>query len=360
MSEGLILLVAAVAGWVITSVLVPLLARICHRRGWLDQPGPRKAHPHPTPRLTGVALFFSIWVPLLAAVWFAPTHVAEFLPSAIPIITGAILILGVGVIDDFHPLSGAVKLTAQATVGTFLYAVGIGFDRLWIPFVGGVGLGILSWPVTLLWFLILVNSINIIDGMDGLAVSTTAVATLTLIWVSWIHHLPATALGSAALFGGLVAFWRFNRPPARVFMGDSGSLTLGYFIAVVALLVPIKRFTVVAFFVPVFALLLPLAEAAMTLGRRSLSGTNPLGADAGHIHHRLLEHGFSARRILIVYNVLAVILGTFCVGLRYANRRVLAAVLGFFVLSILVALGIILRPRTLGSTGHRHGVGDED
>jgi UDP-GlcNAc:undecaprenyl-phosphate GlcNAc-1-phosphate transferase len=358
-SDTLVLLGALAAGWIITRLFVPLIARICRSRGWLDHPGPRKLHAHPTPRLTGVALFLSIWTPVLVAAWLLPTHVAELLPSALPVLTGAVLILMLGIVDDLHPLSGGVKLGVQAIVGTFLYAVGIGFDRLWVPFVGGVSLGFLSWPVSLFWFLVLLNAVNIIDGMDGLAVSTTAVATVALVWVSWTHHLPAVALGSVALLGGLIAFWRYNRPPAAVFMGDSGSLSLGYFFAIVALLVPIKRFTVVAFFVPILALLLPLVEAVVTLGRRFLSGANPLGADAGHIHHRLLELGWSPRRILITYNVLAVVLGGFCVGLRYVNRRVLAVGLGFFVLSILAALGIILRQRTDGTAEYRRRTGDE-
>ena len=359
MNEAGILLGALAAGWIITSLLVPLIARLCLRRGWLDRPGPRKLHVRPTPRLTGIALFPSIWGPLLIASWLVPSHAAEFLPSALPVIAGAVLILGLGIIDDLRPLSGAVKLCSEAIVGTLLYGVGIGFDRLWIPFVGGITLGVLSWPVSLLWFLLLLNAVNIIDGMDGLAVSTTAVASVTLIWVSWTHHLLIIAVGASALLGGLIAFWRHNRPPAKVFMGDSGTLTVGYFIAVVALLVPIKRFTVVAFFVPVLALLLPLAEAVVTLGRRSLSRVNPLGADADHIHHRLLKRGWSPRRILLTYNALAVVLGAFCVALRYVNRRVLAVVLGFFVLSLLATLAIILHSRTEGTAAYRHRADDE-
>ena len=100
-------------------------------------------------------------------------------------------------------------------------------------------------------------------------------------------------VGAAALLGGLVIFWRYNKPPAKIFMGDSGSLSLGYFFAMVALFAPIKRFTALAFFVPILALLLPLLEAALSFGRRSLSGANPLRGDVGHLHHQLIAAGWS-------------------------------------------------------------------
>ncbi|MBI3873247.1 MAG: undecaprenyl/decaprenyl-phosphate alpha-N-acetylglucosaminyl 1-phosphate transferase [candidate division Zixibacteria bacterium] len=352
MTDLAVLAGAAASGWVITRFLVPPLAALCRRRGWLDQPGPRKSHLRPTPRLTGVALFAAIWVTLVLCALFLPRWIGEFASHATVTLAGALLMLALGVVDDLRPLSGLAKLIGQASIGSLLFAGGIGFDRLWVPFVGGIELGILSWPVTLVWFLVLVNAVNIIDGMDGLAVSTTAVATLPLIWVSWTLHLPAIWIGAAALCGGLIAFWKYNRPPATVFMGDSGSLTLGYFLAIVALLAPIKRFTALAFFVPILALLLPLAESAFAFGRRSWARTNPLGADSGHLHHRLLDAGWSQGRILIAYNGFALALGAFCVGFRYGNRRLLAILLGIFVLSIILGLGIILRQR-VGSGSNR-------
>jgi UDP-GlcNAc:undecaprenyl-phosphate GlcNAc-1-phosphate transferase len=347
-SDLLLLLLSLIAGAVVAQLAVPPLAALCHRHGWLDQPSPRKPHPRATPRLTGIALYLAIWVPLAAATVLAPTQMTEFSGHLLALWLGSLLVLALGILDDVKPQTSVVKLSVQTVAGTLLFLSGLGFDRVWIPFVGGLPLGLFAWPVTILWFLVLANAINIIDGLDGLAVSTTAIGTLTLIWVSWTINLPPVWVGAAALLGGLVIFWRYNKPPAKVFMGDSGSLSLGYFFAMMALFAPIKRFTALAFFVPILALLLPLLEAGLSFGRRSLSGKNPLRGDVGHLHHQLLAAGWSPHRILVAYNLVAVVVGGFCVAFRYGNRRVLTLILGIFVLSLLVSLGIILRRRTLG------------
>jgi UDP-GlcNAc:undecaprenyl-phosphate GlcNAc-1-phosphate transferase len=345
----------AAFSWLTTTLLVPIVGRLCHRRGWLDQPGAQKVHPHPTPRLTGIALFIAIWFPLVMLTVIFPHWLIGFRDQALPILSGAIVILAVGIVDDLRPLPGSAKLGVQFLVGSFLYLSGVNFGRLWIPFVGGFELGVLSWPVTVLWFLVLVNAVNIIDGLDGLAVGTTAVAALTLLWVSETLALRPIGIGTAGLFGGLVAFWRYNRHPAQVFMGDVGSLSLGYFFAVVALMAPIKRFTAVAFFVPIFALFLPLAESAFSVWRRSLNGTNPLRADYGHLHHRLLAAGWSPRAIVRAYMLVTGVFGVFSVLMRYGNRRLVAVGIGIFVLLIAGVLGIIFRRRGKSAVSRRTG-----
>lgn len=348
MSKPLLLFMALALGAGIVAIFVPLIERLCRKRGWLDRPRAGKIHPQPTPRLTGIALYLALWTVLLTASILAPAAMAEFNAHAFAFWAGGLAILVVGIIDDLRPLTSIPKLAVEIAVGSLLYWSGMGFDRLWIPFVGGVPLGVLSWPVTLLWFLIVVNAVNIIDGLDGLAASTTAIGAATLVWISWDLHLPAVWVGAAALVGGLLVFLRFNRPPARVFMGDSGALSLGYFFAIVALFAPIKRFTALAFFVPILALLIPLLESVLSVGRRTWAGTNPLRGDTGHLHHQLLAAGYTPRQILIYYNLVAFCVGCFCVAFRYANRRVTALLLGIFVLSVLGGLGIILRRRSQG------------
>jgi UDP-GlcNAc:undecaprenyl-phosphate GlcNAc-1-phosphate transferase len=346
-SDFTLLAIAVVLGAAVMQVTLPPIAVVCRKRGWLDLPRPGKIHTNPTPRLTGVSIYLSIWVPLFAASLFAPDLMKEFNAHAAVFWLGGLAILALGVIDDARPLSSWPKLIVQIVIGSMLYWSGIGFDRLWIPFVGGASLGLFAWPVTLLWFLLVVNAVNIIDGLDGLAASTTAIGAVSLIWVSWDIHLPPVWVGAGALLGGLLVFLRYNRPPAKVFMGDSGSLSIGYFFAMVALFAPIKRFTALAFFVPILALLLPLLESAFSVGRRSLAGNNPFRGDTGHLHHQLLRAGLSHKQILLIYNSVAAVVGAFCVAFRHGNRRVLAAALGIFVLSVVAGLGIILRRRKL-------------
>lgn len=346
MSHPALLGLSFVIGIIVVAVLVPLIAALCRRRGWLDRPRPGKIHADPTPRLTGVALYAALWTALLAASVIHPEAMAEFNAHAFAFWFGGLAILIVGVVDDLHPLTSLPKLAVEIAVGSLLFWSGMGFDRLWIPFVGGMPLGIFSWPVTLLWFLVVVNAVNIIDGLDGLAASTTAVGAATLVWVSWDIHLPPVWIGAAALLGGLLVFLRWNRPPARVFMGDSGALSLGYFFAIVALFAPIKRFTALAFFVPILALMIPLSESLLSVGRRTWAGANPLRGDTGHLHHQLLQAGFTQKQILVYYNFVAFVVGCFCVAFRYSNRRIVAGLLGIFVLSVLGGLGIILRRRS--------------
>ncbi len=345
MSDFGLLILSALLGAAVTQLTIPPLAKLCWQRGWLDQPRVGKIHLKPTPRLTGTAIYLSIWIPLLVASLYVPELMREFNEHALVLWAGGIAILAIGMIDDLHPLTSLPKLTVEIIVGTMLYWSGIGFDRIWIPFVGGMSLGPLAWPVTLLWFIVVVNAVNIIDGLDGLAASTTAIGAISLIWVSWEIRLPPVWLGAGALLGGLLIFLRYNWPPAKVFMGDSGSLSIGYFFAMVALFAPIKRFTALAFFVPILALLLPVLESIFSIGRRSIRGANPLRGDTGHLHNQLLRAGITQKKVLLIYNFVAVAVGGFCIAFRHGNRRILILALGIFVLSVLGGLGIILRRR---------------
>lgn len=331
-----------VAGWLIVTATVPPIARFCHRRGLLDLPGARKVHEKPTPRLTGVSLFLGLWGSVALLLFVYPERMTDLRTHALPVYSAATLTLLIGIWDDVHPIGGWFKLAAQVVAGIPLVIGGVGFSQVWVPFIGGVDLGWLSAPVTMVWFLVLVNAINIIDGVDGLATAVTAIATLAVIWVAWVHKLPPIWLASVALLGTLSAFWRFNRAPAKVFMGDSGSLTLGCFFAIVALLAPIKRFTALAFFVPLIALLLPLGESILSILRRSVKGGSPLQADVGHLHHMLLNAGWRPNQVVALYSVITAMFGAFCVAYGYINRRWLTLGLVFFVLLLGVGLAIIL------------------
>jgi UDP-GlcNAc:undecaprenyl-phosphate GlcNAc-1-phosphate transferase len=345
MNRSYLIAAAVACGIALAGFLTPVIARICHARGWLDQPGPRKLHRQPTPRVTGLVLFLGIWVPALIISFVFPEISREFQPFVLPVFLGALVVLLLGIVDDLRDLSSPFKLAIQVIVGLALYFSGVSFTHLWIPFVGGFELGVFSAPVTVLWFVVMVNAVNIIDGLDGLAVATTAVATATVLWVSLTLQLDLIAVAAAGCLGGLLGFWRYNKPTAKVFMGDTGSLSLGYFFAVLALLAPIKRFTVVAFFVPVLALFLPLAESGLSVVRRSAKGRNPLRGDRGHLHHRLLAVGWPPQRIIIAYSAVTAVFGVFSVMMRYGNRRLVALGISIFVLLLGVGLGIILRKR---------------
>lgn len=348
MRDPWLIIGSGIAAWMLVLAIVPPIRTFCHRFGYLDRPGARRIHKTPTPRLTGIAFFLAFWCVVLVAGWLWPAGLADLKQHTLAVYAGALIVVLLGIADDLRPLPGYVKLSAEIVAFVPLWLSGIGFERLWIPFIGGIDLGLLSLPVSLLWFLALVNAVNVIDGVDGLATATSAVVALTLIWITWTLKLyPLTILG-AVILGMLAGFWRYNRPPASVFMGDSGALFLGYLFAVIALLAPIKRFTALAFFVPLIAMLLPLGESALSVVRRTISGRNPIRADVGHLHHMLLEAGWSHGRVAGVYAAVTAVFGAFCIGFHYVNRRLLTVALAFFVLLLGGALAIFLNRNRAG------------
>lgn len=355
------IIVSAVAASILVLVSVPPLRTFCHRYGYLDRPGARRIHTTPTPRLTGIAFFGAFWCAVLIIGWTWPERLADLKQHAFPVFAGSLIVALLGIVDDLRPLPGYAKLGAEIVAFVPLWLSGIGFDRLWIPFIGGVDLGFWSLPVSLLWFLALVNAVNVIDGVDGLATATSAVVALTLIWITWTLNLKPLTILSAVILGALAGFWRYNRPPASVFMGDTGALFLGYLFAVIALLAPIKRFTALTFFVPLIAMLLPLGESALSVVRRTISGRNPIRADVGHLHHMLLAAGWNPDRVVAAYAAVTAVFGAFCIGFHYVNRRLLTVALAFFVLLLGGALAIFLNRNRAegGNTDYTQSAGEE-
>ena len=159
MNDSALLALVIALGAAVMQVTLPPVAAVCRRRGWLDRPREGKIHSTPTPRLTGVSIYLSIWAPLFAASLLIPDSMIEFNAHAAVLWSGGLAILALGMVDDVHPLSSWPKLIVQIAIGSMLFWSGIGFDRLWIPFVGGASLGLLALPVTLLWFLVVVNAV---------------------------------------------------------------------------------------------------------------------------------------------------------------------------------------------------------
>ncbi len=344
------ILLAAVAA-ILTLLAARGLIKIGHQRGWLDFPDSRKRHPTAVPPLGGVGIFVVFWLIVLLSEVIRPTVLSLFRPEALPIFAGGFAIFLVGLVDDFQPLRAGHKLAAQVVVALWLWGNGLQITLIWVPTVGGVPLGPLSLPVTFLWFLILVNAINIIDGLDGLAAGVSMIGLVSLMITGIRLHIPDVIVLSFVLFGSLAGFLAYNRPPARIFLGDSGSLTLGYFFAVMAMWLPIKRYTVVAVYVPLLALLVPLLEAGLSVIRRTSQGARPMSADRGHIHFRLLERGLSERAVRTIFFGLSGIGVLFSLAVAYGNRRLWLVVFGFFMLLLSACFYILLRSSKIRGDG---------
>ena len=281
------------------------------KRGWIFQPSLlRHVHRHPLPRVGGVAIYVSSWlvavVILLVLSINTPDAARTFARTLLVIATPATLIFGVGLLDDFRDLRARTKLGAQIIAAVLLYCSGLRVTYLGAIF-GTSALGpFLALLLTVTWVVAITNAFNLIDGLDGLAAGSALFSTLVVFVVSIFQHNPAVAILAAVLAGSILGFLRYNFNPASIFLGDSGSLYIGFMLSAVALAGSQKSSTIVAIAIPVVSFGLPILDVTVAILRRFLRGSPLFEADAEHIHHKLLKRGWSHRdAVLILYGVSA-------------------------------------------------------
>jgi len=342
------------------ALLLPIAIRLAHRYDLLDRPGRHKRHKRPVPILGGAAMFISFWAAGGFAAVVFPQVFGEHLHSLPYVLAGSLIIFFVGLSDDLTPLSAWVKLAAQVTAGLVLYLGGLKIDPLTIPFIGSVAVGSLSPLITVLWVVGLSNAINLIDGLDGLAAGVSLVGAISLAVIGGIFGTGSVVLYSCGLIGFLMVFLVFNRYPARIFLGDSGALQLGFYFAVISLLVPIRTYTATALYLPLLTLAVPILETVVSFSRRLVAGKNVMKADRRHLFHYLSLAGLSPRRIVVVFYSISTVFGLFAVAMIYLNRRWVFAFLVLFMVVIFAAFYILMaslnRPRHgLSHTDRRLG-----
>ena len=307
-----ILLALAVA-FVISFAVTPVVSSFAKKVGAIDVPDhKRHIHSHPIPRMGGLAIFIGF---LLAVLLFA-----QITPQVRGILLGAILIVVVGAIDDVMNLNAWLKISIQ-----ILAAV--------IAVLSGV-IGILAVPVTILWIVGVTNSVNLIDGLDGLACGVSAIAAMSMLVVSLLVSDANinVAVILAALVGGCLGFIPYNLNPAKIFMGDTGALMLGYIMATVSVIGMFKFYAIVTFVLPVLALAVPLSDTIFAFTRRILRGQSPFHADRGHFHHKLLDMGLNQKQAVAVLYAVSAILGLAAVLLTSTGiMRVIVAVIAFAI-----------------------------
>ncbi|HUV30992.1 MAG TPA: MraY family glycosyltransferase [Acidobacteriota bacterium] len=329
-------------GLVAGAVLVPVAMRIAVAYDLMDRPGHHKRHKKPVPILGGAAMFVSFWLAIGIAALLFPDVLGEQLPVLPYVLAGALIIFLVGLSDDLSPLSPWIKLAAQVAAGLMLYMGGMKIDPLTIPFVGSVGIGPLSILVTVLWVVGLSNAINLIDGLDGLAAGVSLIGAGTLVAVGTIYGVQPVVIFACTLIGFLAVFLWYNRYPARIFLGDSGSLQLGYYFAVISLLVPIRTLTAAALYLPLLTLGVPILETVVSLSRRLVAGRSLMKADRRHLFHYLSLAGLSPRTVVILFYGLSLAFGVFTVAMIYLNRRWVFGFLVLFMVVISVAFYIFM------------------
>jgi len=318
---------------------VRLLAHPLRQAGILDRPGERKVHIKVMPRLGGLAIYISFIASVLL--------IHELTGLLAGFLIGVSLIVALGVIDDFWGISPGLKLTGQLLAAGAVIPFGLKVDFLTNPFTGGlVVLGFISIPVTIIWLVAMTNAINLIDGLDGLAGGISCIAAFTIAAVSWWQwrqpggtssQLEAAIL-ALILAAAIVGFLRYNFHPARIFLGDSGSMFLGFSLASISIMGVAKSTTFLSLFIPIVIFGVPILDTACAILRRYFNKQPIFQADHEHIHHRLLAVGFSHRQaVLLIYGV-SIILGVsaFILAMLTTNQAVVLLV----VLVILAVIGV--------------------
>ena len=292
MTTTLIPIVCAVVAALAVVALTPLAAQLARAVGAVAEPKGRSIHDRPTPLLGGLAILAAFLIPVI---YYLPT----FDTQARALIVGAILIAFVGALDDVFDLSPALKLIGQAGCAVIPVAAGLTIDHLTLPFVGVGDLGVAEYPVTVLWFVALANMINFTDGMDGLAAGISGIGLTTFAILAASLDRATPAIIAASLAGAAVGFLAHNFHPARVFMGDAGSLLLGFVIAGVAVGGVMKSAAAVAIGLPLIVLAIPILDTSFVILKRLKHGMPVYSADKSHFHHRFFTIGWSQRRTVM-------------------------------------------------------------
>jgi UDP-GlcNAc:undecaprenyl-phosphate GlcNAc-1-phosphate transferase len=338
--------VAFILSIVCGTILTPLVRRLAHHIGALDHAlSSRKIHGRPIPRLGGVAMVLAFYAPLLGLLLFHSGVSEMFLEErekVIGLFVGGLAIALLGVYDDLRGAGAGRKFVVQFAVAGLMFGLGYRIEAVANPFGSELHLGWLSLPFTLFWIVGVINALNLIDGLDGLAGGVALVAVLTTFLCSLQRGHPLMVLFSGALAGAILGFLFYNFNPATIFMGDTGSMFLGFVLATSAIQTNQKSSTAVAVMIPAIALGLPIIDTLLAMGRRALRGRPIFQADKEHIHHRLLARGLSHRQAVLVLYGFCVLLGAVALVLTYANSMQSAF--------LLLALGVIafVALRTLG------------
>jgi len=334
--------VAFLVSLVVAAIATPLVLRMALRYELYDVPDERKVHRRPIPRLGGIAIVLAFFAPVtgLLLVEVGASAALAQQNQILGLYVGGLLIAAVGVYDDLRGANAFQKLVVQIAVAVLMFYLDYRIESISVPFgEGTVELGFLALPVTVLWFVGVVNAVNLIDGLDGLAGGIGLISVLVLFALSALDGNVLVALFCASMAGALAGFLFFNFNPARIFMGDTGSLFLGFVLAAFSISGSYKGSTTVALVIPMLALGLPILDTFLAIGRRIRKQRPIFSADQDHIHHKLLRSGLSHRQTVLVLYVVAAALAGAALLLRVTSN--LAS--GLVLLAVAIALFVLFR-----------------
>ena len=331
---------AFVISFIFTFATTPIVRRFAYKIGAIDIPrDKRRVHKRPTPRIGGLAIIFGFMV---AVVCFND----EWSRELIALLIGAGILGILGIIDDCKALDAKIKFVVQILAA------------LVVVLYGDIRISVFSNPnvfsqspymvfpywasvlVTTLWIVFMTNAVNFIDGLDGLAAGVSAIMSMSMVFIAITYHEYTIALMGLALMGSCFGFLPFNFNPAKIFMGDTGSMFLGYMLSVLSIQGMFKSYAVISFAVPLIMLGLPLFDALFAMLRRVLSGKNPMSADRGHLHLMIYDMGFSQKQTVFI--LFAISGGLGITSILLAEQRFLRAMLLLICVLIFILIATMM------------------
>ena len=280
---------------IVSLILTPIIIKISQKMDIVDKPNYRKVHTKPISVLGGTVILFSF----LLGIWLG--HPIE--TEVKPLVIGSVLIYLVGLIDDIYDLKPIIKLIGQIVAALVVVYYGVTIDFISLPIGPTIHFGILGVPITVIWIVAITNAINLIDGLDGLASGVSAIALATIGFIAILQANIFIIMICSVLIGALLGFLCFNFHPAKIFLGDSGALLIGFIVGFLSLL-GFKNITFVSLFFPIVILAVPFIDTLFAMIRRVKKGQHIMQADKSHLHHKLLELGYSHRQtVVLIYSI---------------------------------------------------------
>ena len=336
-------LAALLTAALVALISTPMVRSLAFRVGAVDVPKDnRRMHNHPIPRMGGLAIFFGF---ILSVLIFIPLT-----PELRGMLLGSVVIVILGILDDIFALPALPKFFVQIGAALIAVLAGNRIDFLSNPNIFSQDLfwelGLLAVPITVFWIVGITNAVNLIDGLDGLACGVSTISSMTLLVIALVMEEPDVAILMGALSGACIGFLPYNLNPAKIFMGDTGSTFLGFILAVVSIQGLFKFYAIISFAVPFLMLGLPIFDTCFAILRRVSHGQSPMAPDRGHIHHRLIDMGFTQKQAVAVLYIISAILGLSAVVLT-----TIGVVRAMLFLLALCAAGAVAGKLYLDRTG---------
>lgn len=323
---------AFVGAFAISIAATPLAKYISIKSNAIDYPKERGMHTKPMPRLGGIAIVLGFLLTVLVLYRFVDDiNIRHF----VGFILGALIIICVGIVDDIKNLPARVKLVFQVIAALIVIKSGIKINVVLWPVT--TYLQTLSGPITLVWIIGVTNAVNLIDGLDGLAAGVSSIASICLMVLCILTGTESAVMFTAALAGSCLGFLPRNFSPAQIFMGDTGSTFLGYVLAVTSIMGVFKGYAILALIVCLLSLGLPIFDTICAMLRRMITHKPIMQADRGHLHHKLIDRGYTQKQAVLILYGISLICGMLAIFIAIKDSRTLAVVvLTILVLSVVI------------------------